>query len=124
MLLIVLMYLLEVHFDDLYMRKDDVQKITGMSVGSIVSLKPSDSTWYDLNRWDTLDKMSIAAKWDSVSKMNVTIPRKLKSALVLNLEQVLFYLIPWFVLFVFPPHCLNKKKEYRRKYGSPRSKGS
>jgi hypothetical protein len=123
--MIIIMYLLEVHFDDLYTRKDDVSKVKYMSVDSLVNLKPNDSTWYDLNnKWETSDSESVAAKWDSVSKGNVPRIRKLKAALSLNVEQIVYYWFPWFFLFYYPYYPSIKKTRYIRQYGLPRFKGS
>ena len=44
LLLIINMYLLEVHFDDYYKRQYDVSMIKVRSIDSLVILKPSDST--------------------------------------------------------------------------------
>jgi hypothetical protein len=116
--LIIMMYLLEVHFDDLYRRQKDFSIIMYNSADSLISLKPNDSTWYDFKKWDTSD---VKANWDSVST-NGSIYRKLKEALSPDVEQMVYYLIPWSVLFIVPPYYLNKKKEFQRKYGSPKYK--
>jgi hypothetical protein len=120
---IIIMYFLEVHYDDFNTRKNDISCIMYKSANLLVNLKPNDSTWYELQKWDSKLKNTVGEKWDSVSTKG-TIHRKLKSALSLNVEQVVYYLIPWGMLFFIPPYFLNRKNEYRRKYGSPRSKGT
>ena len=139
LIMMIAMYLLEVHFNDLYTRENDVEKFTEASMNSLLRLKPNDSTWYDLTKWNTSDSNSVASEWKKVSGSTDTHSgtkdrfsktteiwwRKIKASLSPDPEQMVYYLFPWVVLFYYPCfQTYHVETRFKRKYGSQRSKDS
>jgi hypothetical protein len=73
--LIILMYLLEVHLNDLNKRQYAVSYIKDVAIDSLVHLSPTDATWFAI-KYD-----SVATKWSKASEKCNTWSRKLVTAL-------------------------------------------
>jgi hypothetical protein len=112
LILISLMYLLEVHLDDLYKRQVAVYYMKIIAADSLINLPPSDTNWYCLKTGDqnSVFKMAETNRWS----------RKLLSACQPDMEQLMFYLVPWFGIcgFVIRPRYLLKDTRRRLTSGS------
>ncbi len=85
--LILIMYLLEVHFNDLINRSEIGYFIMRKAVERLINLKPKNNKWYILNFKSLLKQQENASnhRWR----------RKFFSACNPNIEQIIFYCIPW-----------------------------
>lgn len=101
--LIVMMYLLEVHLNDLSDRQKSAYYIKDSAIDSLIHLRPNDSSWFVFKS----DEFKHA--WDSVSAPCKRIQRKLKSARCPNPEQFVFFIVPYIAIH-FSWYMLQKKK--------------
>jgi len=90
--LIVPMYLLEVHRNDLYQRQVTVYATKGIAVDFLVNLPPQDTTWYVL----TNDNVNAAYNLAGETRFR----RKILTSLQPDPEQILFYLLPMWGIYV------------------------
>jgi hypothetical protein len=121
--IIVLMYLLDVHLEDLYNRQNIGPQVIGRTVEELVNFnykKPSaqnltyftkeqkgnfklnDNTWYDYNP-DALN--------DSINRMsegNIRIIRKIKLACKWDLVRFTYFIVPCLILFFIGIFNLKK----------------
>lgn len=93
LLVIASMYMLEVSFADLSNRQVAKNTALGLAQDTLSDLMPSDSTWY------SLDYSAHVSQADSASGPAVRRYRKIALALQPNLEQFVYYVIP-FILFL------------------------
>ena len=93
--LIILIYFLEVHKNDLYKRQLAVYHIKDAAIHSLAHLDPTDSTWY------SIEYDSVRAKWNNACDKNNARIRKLIASTRPNPEQIIFYVIPFGALFVY-----------------------
>ncbi|TSA16821.1 hypothetical protein D4R75_13065 [bacterium] len=90
MVLIVSMYVLEIHQDDLNRRSFDYYHAETNAIETLVDLNPTDTTWYR-KEGDTIQHVV-----DSVH--NTRVARKIQAAFHPSLDQIIFYFIPLFLV--------------------------
>lgn len=105
--LITLMYLLDVHLEDLGKRHTEASQTFGAATDSLVNALPNSRTWYEV-RFDSLWHQLNCAKHKSVQ-------RKIQAFLHPGLEQILYYIVPWLVVYIsirrwIPQGSLPKRK--------------
>jgi hypothetical protein len=104
LLFIVLMYLLEVHREDLDNRYFVGFDIKGLEVEKLINAKTTTS-WY----YVTGD--SLNAKMAESNKLTNRFPRKLRRAINPDSEQIAFYLIPWAAIYSLALYNRKKRVE-------------
>jgi hypothetical protein len=88
-----LMYLIDVHFADLDRRNLNAEAATAAAVQTMLDLKDNDSSWYVL-RLDGLNAHVESARETSLA-------RKRYYAFTPNLEQVVFYVLPMLLMYLW-----------------------
>jgi hypothetical protein len=107
---IVLVYLLEVHRDDLNARYHIVSYVHTTAAVEVTNSPSAKTTWYSLGPDD-----SLTAKMLQSSKFGIRMPRKILEALSPNADQIVLYFVPYsYVLFIL----------WRRRPTSRSQKGS
>jgi len=101
---ILVMYLLEVHREDLDNRYSAGFDIKGLEVEKLINAK-STTPWYFV----TGD--SVNAKMAESNKLLSRVPRKLQRAANPDLEQVAFYFIPWIAIYSLKFYNYKKRIE-------------
>jgi hypothetical protein len=95
------MYALDVHLEDLNKRQLDAASIFGRATEGLINQTPGDSTWFALTfrrMEEEMGKASETGLW-----------RKSRAATRPNVEQIIYYFIPWFVVYGFTRPSLAKK---------------
>jgi hypothetical protein len=108
-ILIVSMYLLEIHQDDLNRRGVDYYRAEIHATETLVDLKPTDMNWY------RKDGYALQNASDSVHNTNTRIARKIQAALRPSVDQIIFYFIPMCLvcqpLLLFYPYSKRRKRD-------------
>jgi len=121
LIIITLMYLLDVHLEDLYNRQNIRPQIIGRTIEELVDFKYkkrinsttnkeknncslNDSTWYDYN------SIALAFKLNDASKSCARFNRKLHLAYKWDLVRLTYYIVPWLILYILLIFDAHKKK--------------
>jgi hypothetical protein len=95
------MYALDVHLDDLNKRQLDAASVLGSASKTLFDKTPSDTTWFELEFGPLEREMEKASE--------TAFLRKSQAATRPNLEQIIYYFFPWFVVYGFTRHSLTKR---------------
>jgi len=100
--LIIIMYLLDVHTEDLMKRELDANYLTISEVHYLLNRQPCDSTWYSISTYDfaiQLGKASIRPdRW----------VRKIIQAFNPSGVQFVYYFVPFILFYLFLVRKINK----------------
>lgn len=94
--IIALLYLVDVHQQDLIQRNESPRKITSEAVDLLVI--PYNDTVYKLS-YDSMN-----AQYDSAANPGRRWFRKLYAVYHPNLPQIVYYIIPWLLIFIYIIH--------------------
>jgi hypothetical protein len=98
--LIPVMWWLNIHQQDLNNRSDYMSRNTGHNIEQFVNLHPTNATWY------TLDYKAVKDSLDTCK--NHAFIRKLTKFYKPSMEQIIFYIVPLCLVYVFM--IINIKK--------------
>ena len=94
LLVIGSMYLLEISLSDQFIRQIAKGGVITSAEEKFLNMPPKDSTWY------TLDNVSLDSAATSASQRQDRRVRKLQLALQPNLEQLIYYALPFVLIFL------------------------
>jgi len=102
LVLITLFYGLDIHLLDMLGRSTDSKNIASKALELVVKQRPNDSTWYDINNSERnyqFDRMH-----------DTRIARKLCAAFQPDIVQTIFFVLPFFILYVISTLKYRKKQ--------------
>jgi len=100
---ILIMYLVEVHIQDLFDRQVDCRTIISRTQEDMVNSNSLDSIWYSLDYTEFLNQQFLAS--------DTRLKRKIWKSFNPNYEQIAFYIIPWFAIYIFLIRLEYKEKQ-------------
>ena len=102
--LITLMYALDVHLKDLYNRQNSCYTIYGNNIIDLINKDSINTTWYNLD----LDSLHI--KWKNAANKTTRWKRKSKMAFDPDGEQIIYFIIPWILVYILTAREFIKNK--------------
>jgi hypothetical protein len=101
LVLIVLMCYVDVHLEDQLKRSDDKNQVTHNAVNSLVNAPEASFTWYRLDYRQTENQLKKASQ--------ESFCRKLRLGSQFNIERLVFYIIPWILVYIIATLDLRRK---------------
>ncbi len=110
LILIAAVYALEVHLDDNFARSQLYLVNRGVAIDSLVNFYPHDTHWY-ISSQD-----SFATQVQNAGQATTRWLRKAKRFLKPDMEQIVFFVFPWSVIYL--SSTLSAIKQHRRRLTS------